>query len=245
MYVNTRAKTTNVSLVNLFILLKCITSISYAQEFTPCQQLIQNIYEEKNQVVQKLLQNQIDPNCQVKSGQSPLLCAASSGNVKAAKLLLHKKTNPNISDTSGKTALMYATMPYPQDFEINLNHKKQTKHSFQQKDAIIKLLINAHTDINQKDKYQNSPLLYAVKYIRTNAVHLLIKAKANINQQNIYGYTPLMHAVINNDSKIVDMLLQAQATTSLKNKEGKTALDLAKELNKNDIIQMITRYNKN
>lgn len=239
MYVNARAKTTSVTLVNLFILLKCITCISYAQEFTPCQQLIQNIYEEKNQVVQKLLQNQIDPNCQVKSGQSPLLCAASSGNVKAAKLLLHKKANPNISDTSGKTALMYATMPYPQDFEINLNHKKQTKHSFQQKDAIIKLLINAHTDINQKDKYQNTALVYAAKYTRTNAVNILVKAKANINQQNIYGYTPLMHAVLNNSIDIVDMLLQAQVNTSLKSGDGKTALDLAIELRRDEIIALI------
>ncbi|GJM05248.1 MAG: hypothetical protein DHS20C09_12390 [marine bacterium B5-7] len=62
----------------------------------------------RNEVLEKLLQNQGNPNHQIDASSpfnTPLLIAATNGNTKGVELLLKHGANPNQKNPNGKTPL--------------------------------------------------------------------------------------------------------------------------------------------
>jgi len=70
---------------------------------------------------------------------------------------------------------------------------------------ILKLLIKIGANVNAKDSYGYTPLLYASRYNKLEVVKLLLKAGADINVRN-KGDTALILAFINGHEEIVDIL---------------------------------------
>jgi len=71
---------------------------------------------------------------------------------------------------------------------------------------IVKILIEAGADVNTKNFFGYTPLLWASIYNHKEVVNLLIEAGADINAKNNYGYTALIYASGNNNKDIIDLL---------------------------------------
>lgn len=75
----------------------------------------------------------------------------------------------------------------------------------------IQLIVNG-ADVQQKDAYGLTSLMYAARYGNAQIVDLLLERGAEINVANHLGRTPLIEAIINNHRKITDKLIVSGAT---------------------------------
>jgi len=105
-----------------------------------------------------------------------LRALAGLGELDRVKSLLEKHVNVNAKDADGTTALMMA--------------------SERGNDSIVKLLLNAHAFINQKEDSSrgNTALMYASENGHAQVVRTLLNAKAEVNLKNRFGLTALQLA---------------------------------------------------
>ena len=106
--------------------------------FTP---LILASYRGNISVVKILLENGASINAKSDMGTA-LMASAVKGNIEITQFLLEKKADPNIADTNGNTALIYAVQF--------------------QNIAILKLLLDFKADKLLKDKSGKTAFEYAV-----------------------------------------------------------------------------------
>jgi ankyrin repeat protein len=162
------------------------------------------IAEQTAQIFRKDLQNL----SQAAKNQYLLLsCKNDYSNI--AGILIASGANVNTRDYNhhGETPLMYAA-------ERN-------------NVSLLKNLIEAGADINQRDKDEYTVLKYASgnKKIITN----LVKAGANLDERIFNDNTVLIHVAFNGDAKKVRALIKAGADMEARNKFGETALMSAVE----------------
>ena len=109
---------------------------------------------------------------------------------------------------------------------------------------IVRLFLDMGLDINAKDKYGKTPLIYATDDGWLNddlgdMIKLLIKNGADVNEKNIEGETPLMFTAQFGDSKNVSLLIKNGADVNAKDNKGKTAADYARENKKTKILKIL------
>ena len=94
--------------------------------------------------------------------------------------------------------------------------------------GIAELFIDRTKDINVKDKFGDTPLLYAVKQNAPSLVEKLLKRPdLDINEKNRAGMTALFVAIVKGSTAIALQLIAARPDFSTKNRMGVTALSLA------------------
>lgn len=105
---------------------------------------------------------------------------------------------------------------------------------------MMQLLIDNVMEVNIKDKDNDTPIFWAIKYnnINCNAIiELLISLGANINEQDNNGNTILHWAIIKRNKKLVNYLISNfYYDLSIKNNAGFTILQLAIHKNEWHII---------
>ena len=199
----------------------------------------------KREVVECLLAHGAEVNATVTSGQrnvTPLMRAANGGFDEIVLLLLQHKADPNLADSAGMTALVYAVYqehvavvktllahganPDVRQYEnpviIIAIDRRQNKE-------IIAELLGAKADVNAVgEKQQQSALHFAVSDGKTELVKLFLSAHADVNLRDKNGETPLHLAVRANADDIAALLLEAKADPNLRNNYGQTPLDLLK-----------------
>jgi len=89
-------------------------------------------------------------------------------------------------------------------------------------------MLEPDQDLNQKDAYGQTPLMYASSNNNAEAVQILINMGADANLQTDDGWTALMYAARDNPENIKTLLING-ADSELENNDGQTALDIAKE----------------
>lgn len=96
---------------------------------------------------------------------------------------------------------------------------------------IIKLILNAGADINAKNRYGHTPLMFASSFggAPEEILKMLIEVGSNINAITPSGNTSLMLASQAGQATKVKILLDAGADISIQNKNGKSALQLARD----------------
>jgi ankyrin repeat protein len=103
--------------------------------------------------------------------------------------------------------------------------------------------ISNGADINEKNLYGVTPLIFACANKDTEIAKILIEAGADVNVEAAGGYTPLFYAVeINRDNiiEIINLLIISGANIEHKNYKGQTVLLYAAEMNDNEkIIQIL------
>jgi ankyrin repeat protein len=97
--------------------------------------------------------------------------AATARRLEAARLLLAAKSNPDIEDESGDTALMEATRSG--DAEL------------------VEMLVKAGANTNQRNKAGFTPLLLAAQYGFRDITRTLLEARADPGVKDAEGHTPL------------------------------------------------------
>lgn len=98
------------------------------------------------------------------------------------------------------------------------------------REKIVDYIINTcpNVDIEARDNYGYTPLIFAVDSCNVEMVKILIEAGANLDASDTSGRTALIHSVeYDFGCDVVEVLLEAGADTELKNKYGETALMVA------------------
>ena len=90
--------------------------------------------------------------------------------------------------------------------------------------TVMRLVEEKIVDVNERDKYQWTGLMYAIQNGHEDLAEYFLIKKASINQQDKDGLTPLMIAVNERHPNIVELLLQAGADPVMQDKHGYTAL---------------------
>lgn len=85
-------------------------------------------------------------------------------------------------------------------------------------------LIKSGADINEKDRYGYTPLLWAVYSNQLEAVKTFIQMGADIESQDVSGSTPLTLAASYNYSDIAELLVKNHANVNAKDINGQTPL---------------------
>lgn len=157
--------------------------------------------------------------------KTSLIEASKMGDVNKVKSLLEKGENPNIQDSSGKTALMHA-----------IEHADLYYVYDPKKENVINLLIEK-TDLNIQDNKGHTALMHSIKKKDLDTTKNLIEQGADTDLVNKEGKTALKLAM---DTK--NPLLVWEVTGQV-GKEAKTAL--ANQQNDLRIINNLKGPNKN
>jgi Ankyrin repeats (3 copies)/Ankyrin repeats (many copies) len=158
-------------------------------------------------------------------GQTALIRAVRSNNVKIVKMLIEAGAKADIQDNEGKTALIFAcTNSYTE---------------------IAKMLIESRAKLDIQGKNGRTALIWGARWGRTEIVKKLIDAGAKLDIQDQYGETALMLGVRWGRTEIVKKLIEAGAKLDIQDNKGKTALMLAKEKGKTKIAQILEEKVKN
>jgi hypothetical protein len=86
--------------------------------------------------------------------------------------------------------------------------------------AKVKEMIEKGADVNDRNRYGDTPLHLAIKNKHSGAATLLIDRGANINAPGALDDTPLHVSVYNKQKELSDLLLKRGANESLINKYG-------------------------
>lgn len=138
-------------------------------------------------------------------GQTALIAAVDTGDIKFVKSILALEPGLEVKDNTGRTALMHA-------IQNNDN-------------AIIKLLLQEGANPATMDLMATTPLILATKNSNNAFVKELLKMGADVNEQDRLGRSALSWAVENNDYPVFNTLMSYNAQPDLKyGKENYTPL---------------------
>lgn len=205
-----------------------------------------------------------DPNARDKvEGKTALAWAVRAGNHAAFKRLLALKPDVNAVDRSGRTALHEAAPgPWDRDTEAfvedlldagadpNVRDPQQTTPLMtvagSAKTIIAALLLRKMSpqDVDARDVYGNTALLFAAGMGNDDMVQRLLAKGAEANVTNKSGRTPLIAAVqsTNPDARrVVEMLLEARADVNVRDKDGLTPLQHAEKTGKTAIADLLRK----
>jgi ankyrin repeat protein len=160
--------------------------------------------------VSLLLDHGADPNATDEGGWTPLMCAASSGDLIKSKILINNSnTDVNLINDAGCTALHYAASKGYAEIVAGLLQRDDLKLDIQ-------------------DHYgKTTPLIRAVTNNRHQIAKKLLEARAKTNLKDCEGNTALHYAVCTENLDLVLDLLNHGALDNIKNNSHQTPLDLA------------------
>ena len=150
----------------------------------------------------------------------PLIQASKYGDTETVlKLLKKKKTDVNVKDDKGYTALIHAS---------ERGYKE-----------IASMLIKKGADVNARNNDGDTALIYASGHRHIEILSMLLVKKADVNMARETGWTALMWASYNGYVNVVLMLLNNGANVNAKTEVGHTALHRACETGKYDIVSIL------
>ena len=173
-----------------------------------------------NEVKQALISDKKAIN-RVVNGMTPIMLAASRGNVEIIDLLFTQGADPNKRGSMKRTALQYAA---------EKNHLE-----------VAKRLLAYGADIDAYDNGKLTPLIMAANRGYTELGLLLIEKGADVDIQHVEGWTALIDATAKNDVKLVNALLKAGADKELKAKNGLKAVDYARQYGFKNLEKILTK----
>jgi hypothetical protein len=111
-------------------------------------------------------------NAKGEFGDTPLIVASWRGKLDIVKLLLERGADVHATNDIGETALFWA-VPRPE---------------------VAAALISAGSNVNARNDYLSTPLMYAAKLGYPDTVKILLESGADRNARNEYGETALLLA---------------------------------------------------
>ncbi len=166
-----------------------------------------------------------------------LTCAINSELPDMVGLLIQKGINPNATDKSGYTAVVFAGMlgqvetlkvleKNGADFKKTYQHDMSLPHfcvhgiDAYRMMSVMRFLVDKKIDVLKPDGYGRTPLMFAAELGDVEVIDFLLQKGADIHQQDKNGDTAIMYAVRNNQKKAFDKLVQYGAYLTIKNKTG-------------------------
>ncbi|MFT4979186.1 MAG: hypothetical protein ACI8S6_005096 [Myxococcota bacterium] len=172
-----------------------------------------------------------------------LIRASHIGSDATVELLLRAGAEPNMRETTGQSALYFAT---------NYRHLAIARRLLEAgaapdlaneegltplhlaaltgQEALVSLLLAHNATLSSRDARGNTPLLSALRSRQEGTATLLMEAGADVHATNSGGFTALMLAI--GSARLLTRLLDAGADPSIVNQYGETALALARRTSK-------------
>ncbi|KAI8111968.1 hypothetical protein M9435_004465 [Picochlorum sp. BPE23] len=153
------------------------------------------------EICKLLLENGVDVNLVDHEGCSALIHATAFGNLEGyaniAKSLIDANADPNIANTDGNTALMWAA-----------------NKGFAN---IAKFLVDAKADLNIVNRYGNSALHVALGSNSAHIAEIILSSGENVNIDSVnnQGKTPLFYARLYRYESVTQTLIRLGANQAL------------------------------
>ena len=173
-----------------------------------------------NGIVTMLLEKGASASLATSNGATPLMMAATRGNVGAMRMLLEKKAGVNDKSGAGATALMNAAA------SGNPN--------------AVRLLLDKGADAKAVTKRNETALANAATTGNPEMVKMLLAAGAPVNTQDVRGYTALLYAAGSDTAplEVVKLLLENGADTGCLGDE-ETAKTLAAKRGNTEVAKLL------
>jgi ankyrin repeat protein len=152
------------------------------------------------------------------ANNADLLDAAAGGNLGLVNMLLQLNADPNATDSTGYTALMYAA---------------QSGHI-----DVVGALLDAGADVNAASQDGWTPLLLTAFQGQTETLNFLLTRGADMSAK-LDVLTPLMVAAVRGNTETAAALIDAGARVDEALDDGQTALMAAAEAGNTDVVQML------
>ena len=149
----------------------------------------------------------------------PLLEAVKDGYLQGAEQMLLRKSDVDVRDQNGRTALFLAAIRGDEDF--------------------VEMLLRYNPKIGAVDNYGSSPLYYAAAANNAGVIEMLVAKGADLNLSNRQGLTPLMVAASRGHLDAVGMLVELKSDVEMTDFTGRTAYDWAVRNNRMVIIRYL------
>eukprot|EP01038_Epipyxis_sp_PR26KG_P010686 gene10686-14349_t len=154
--------------------------------------------------------------------RNALLSAVEQGLTEAVRYLVDKKTDLEVEDQYGCTALFNATAAGK--FEL------------------VKYLVEGGAKLNKVfGELKCTSLYVAVDYGYLDIVQLLVESGANINKPDVDGLIPAFIAMFNGDDAILKALLTPNLLVNARDLEGKTLIYHAVAINNIEIAKILVK----
>jgi ankyrin repeat protein len=153
------------------------------------------------------------------AGDSAVVTAAKSGDVRALRALVARRADVNEPASDGSTPLLWAV--YNADLDMT------------------RALLAAGAAVNTPNKYGVTPLLQASRTGDVTLVSTLLKGGADAKLAHPDGETPVMAASRAGRADAVNMLLEAGADVNAQTFENETALMWAAAEGHTDVVQTL------
>ena len=174
--------------------------------------------------------------------------AAKNGDKPTLELLLNKGIDPNIQDSVGRTALVFAVdtknsgivrllMKHKADPNIP-NQRGQTALMWASGNGyldMVQLLLEHGANPNIQDRFDQTAMILSINHCgNPNVIKLLLEYGANPNLRNSRNQTALIYAVIKENFPVAKLLLEHEADPNIQDQFGQTALMRAAANNENN-----------
>ncbi|OWZ03672.1 Serine/threonine protein kinase [Phytophthora megakarya] len=172
--------------------------------------------------VRALVESGEDVNQENSHKQTPLMKAAGDGNLPIFRYLMESGADIDLdtSDDERKTVLIHAI-----ENGNNLN--------------IIRFLVRCGADVNHRDTWQNTSLLYATRRCKVDVVQFIVECGADVKASGYNGFTPLMIAAIEGALEIVTFLVQVGMDVNSVDNDKRTALFYAIQYRHLDVARFL------
>jgi ankyrin repeat protein len=199
-------------LLGSVVIAPVVSAASYADFFSA-------VNNDRQDVVQSLLQRGFDPNTRDEQGQVGLYLALRAGSLRVAQALLdNPNTDIDATNEAGESPLMMAALRDQAEF--------------------VRQLIARGAGVNRSGW---TPLHYAATSPGVAALNLLLAKGAAIDARSPNGTTPLMMACRYGTEQAVDLLLARGADAKGRNERAMTAADFARSTGRNFLVERLDR----
>ena len=224
-----------------------------AQGASPDSELADAIVAHDMDRVNYLLQHGAHVDWKDGEGNTLLVNAVRFGFIDVATVLLDHKADPNQTNLSHWTPLMYAAWDDSAEIaNVLIKHSARidavdnaglTPLAIACQNAKIKAaeaLVSAGADVNAAvAKGGYTPLMLAALSGSSELATSLLGHGAKVNAVNPGGVTALMIAAANDRRNVVAVLLKSGADVNVRSEDGRTALSIAQANNNEVLIQLL------
>lgn len=201
-----------------------------------------------------LLSHGADPNTPDTDMKTPLITAASEGHVAMAEVLLQFGANVNTVETRDNSTALHVAVRFGHgDFAkcllahgadvaiVDVWGKTPLFNAATKSDIdLLRMLINAGSDVNHASKTGETPLFVVVGGDRSGeCAALLLDRGADVSRTDLRNSTPLHMAANHGDVACVELYLEHEADMEAVDSAGRTALWLATTRGHQNIVRIL------
>nr|WP_243435859.1 ankyrin repeat domain-containing protein [Acanthopleuribacter pedis] len=225
-----------------------------AREADQC--LIRAIMEEDVALIDRCIAREADINFRGNGGWTPLMVAATRGNVTILEHLLGLGANVEDVSDEGWSSLMLAVYQGHEQAVLFLLQQGAdlTRAAYVKSDFVVGKRTNTGIDFLErlvaeyralgdnaqfKNFFHLNTLMIAVLRNQRDILDILVQEGADINSLNAGGISPLFWAIVTGDRQMVAQMLAFRANVNLRSPLGKTPLMFAAGFGFEDICLLL------